>query len=103
MSKRRTVASPPASAPPSQALLDDLRRLIAEAKRAAAVAVNVSLTMLYWRVGHRIRGEVLGQARAGYGEEIVATLSRQLVLEHGARFYREKLAPHGAVCRGFSR
>jgi predicted nuclease of restriction endonuclease-like (RecB) superfamily len=72
-------------------LLADVRQLIHEAQRAAAVAVNVSLTMLYWRVGKRIRDEVLQQARAGYGERIVATLSRQLASEYGRGFEEKNL------------
>jgi len=71
------------------ALLKDVRSLITEAQRQTAAAVNVGLTMLYWRIGKRIGDELLGGARAGYGEQIVATVSRQLVREHG-RGYTEK-------------
>lgn len=72
-------------------LLGDIQQLIIEARRTAAVTVNVSLTMLYWRIGRRIREDVLACGRAGYGEEIVATLSRQLVAEHGRGFERKNL------------
>lgn len=67
-------------------LVADLRRLIAEARWQAAAAVNVALTLLYWRVGDRIQREVLGNERAGYGEEIYATLSRELAVEFGRGF-----------------
>jgi len=77
--------------PQSAALLEDLRELIREAQRTATVAVNVSLTMLYWRVGKRIREEVLGLDRAEYGERIVATLSRQLATEYGRGFEEKGL------------
>ncbi len=70
-------------------LVADLRHLIREARRQAASAVNVALTLLYWRVGDRVRREVLGDVRGGYGEQIVATLSYQLVAEFG-RGYSEK-------------
>ena len=70
-------------------LVADLRRLIAEARRQAAAAVNVGLTLLYWRLGDRIRREILGNERAGYGEQILVTLSRELVAEFG-RGYSEK-------------
>ena len=72
-------------------LLGDIERLIREARRSAAVAVNVSLTMLYWRIGKRVREEALLSQRAGYGEEIVATLSRQLATEHGRGFELKNL------------
>ena len=59
----------------------EIRALIEEARRQTAVAVNMALTLLYWRIGKRIHHEVLGSERAAYGEQIVATLSRQLVAE----------------------
>ena len=79
----------PAPNPP-EALVSDLRRLIADARRQAR-AVNVGLTLLYWRMGDRIRREVLGSERAKYGEQIVATLSHELVAEFGRGFERTNL------------
>ena len=67
-------------------LVADIRQLIDTARQRAAVAVNAELTRLYWQVGQRIRREVLGSRRAGYGEEIVSTLSRQLTGEYGRGF-----------------
>ena len=72
-------------------LLDDLRQLIQVARESAAVAVNAGLTMMYWRIGRRIRDDILGQARAGYGEQIVATLARQLAAEFGRGFEEKNL------------
>jgi predicted nuclease of restriction endonuclease-like (RecB) superfamily len=70
-------------------LLIEIRTLIEEARRQTAVAVNIGLTLLYWRIGRRIHHEVLGSERAAYGEQIVVTLSRQLVVDYG-RGYSEK-------------
>jgi predicted nuclease of restriction endonuclease-like (RecB) superfamily len=70
-------------------LLADIRVLIAEARRQTTVAVNMGLTLLYWRIGQRIHREVLGSERAAYGEQIVVTVSRQLVADYG-RGYSEK-------------
>jgi len=67
-------------------VVDDIRRLIADARLHVATTANATLTLLYWRVGQRIRTEILGEARAQYGEEIVVSLSRQLSAEHGASF-----------------
>ena len=72
-------------------LLNEVQSLIEEARRQTAVAVNVGLTALYWRVGDRILREVLGNQRASYGEQIVATLSRQLVADFGRGFERKNL------------
>jgi uncharacterized protein DUF1016 len=59
--------------------LADIRALIAEARRQTTVAVNMGLTLPYWRIGQRFHREVLGSERAAYGEQIVVTVSRQLV------------------------
>jgi hypothetical protein len=72
-----------------QELLIEVRTLIEEARRQTAVAVNIGLTLLYWRIGRRIHSEVLGNERAAYGEQIVVTASRQLVVDYG-RGYSEK-------------
>src|ERR1035437_4042578 len=77
--------------PPVAPLLEDVRRLIVEARRQTAVAVNLGLTALYWQIGQRIRHEVLGTERAAYGEQIVATVSRQLVAEFGRGFTDKNL------------
>jgi len=49
------------------------------------------LTLLHWRIGQRIRTEVLKGARAGYSEQIVSTLARQLEVEHGRGFSSKNL------------
>jgi len=53
--------------------------------------VNASHTVMYWRIGRRIHSEILGHERAGYGERIVVTLSRQLVAEYGRGFEEKNL------------
>ena len=72
--------------PAADTLAADIRQLIAEARATAATAVNASLTLLYWRVGLRVRQEVLREKRAEYGNAILVTLSRELVAEHGQGF-----------------
>src|SRR5882757_917417 len=68
---------------PPETLVQDLRRLIAGARRQTTAAVNIGLTLLYWRLGDRIRREVLGFERAAYGEQIVAAVSHELATEFG--------------------
>jgi hypothetical protein len=70
-------------------LLEEIRSLILQTREGVAQAVNSVLVSLYWEVGNRIRTDVLQSQRAGYGEEIVATLSRELTAEFG-RGYSEK-------------
>jgi predicted nuclease of restriction endonuclease-like (RecB) superfamily len=67
-------------------LFQDLRALITEARQDVARQVNSALVVLYWRVGKRIRQDILKEKRAEYGEEILSTLSRKLVAEFGNGF-----------------
>ena len=69
----------------------DVRSMIQQTRTAVASVANAGLTLLYWRVGKRIQSEVLGNERAGYGDEIVATLSRQLVTDFGASYSTKSL------------
>ncbi len=88
MSKRKASIS--LSAAPS-ALLGDIQALIEASRQRAASAVNAELTLLFWRIGHRIHTEVLAGQRAGYGEEILPTLAAQLSLDYGRGFGEKNL------------
>lgn len=79
------------SQPDTGPLLAELRQVIAAARQSAAVAVNASLSRMYWRIGERVRREVLQGERAGYGEQTVATLSRQLSVEFGRSFSEKNM------------
>lgn len=83
------MSQPPTPAPLSTALLGEIKALIEDGRRQAAAAVNMGLTLLYWRIGQRIHAEILQGERAAYGEQIIVTLSRQLVVEYG-RGYTDK-------------
>lgn len=79
---------------PSQAAIElasDVRSLIESARLRVAQTVNAELVLLYWQIGQRIRRDILGEARAEYGERIVSTLSRQLTNEYGTGFSRQNL------------
>ena len=68
----------------SATLLKDVSVLIEEAKKHAAVAINTELTILYWRIGTRINGEVLQEKRADYGKDIMNLLAKELTLTYGS-------------------
>ena len=85
-----TVPSPD-STPDVTALLGNLRRLINEARERAAVAVNRELTLMHWHIGDHIRRDILQEERAVYGERIVSSLSRQLMMDYGRGFGRTNL------------
>ncbi|HHK3978875.1 TPA: YhcG family protein, partial [Pseudomonas aeruginosa] len=48
-------------------------------------------TMLYWRIGQRIRTHVLDGRRGAYGKEVLPTLAAQLVKEYGGSFAEQNL------------
>lgn len=77
--------------PSSPHLAADIRQLIEISRTELAVTVNSTLTLLYWQIGQRIHSEVLQGERAGYGEQIVLTLSRQLETDYGRGFSSKNL------------
>ena len=86
-----TKATAAAAVAETPGLLADLRQLIEQSRQAAAAAVNASLTLMYWHIGQPApRCRYAGQ-RAGYGEGIVVTLSRQLVADYGRGFDEKNL------------
>jgi predicted nuclease of restriction endonuclease-like (RecB) superfamily len=77
--------------PATEPLLVELRQLIDAARQRVASTANAELTMLYWRIGTRIRTEILKEQRAEYGEQIVSTVSRQLMSDYGRGFERTNI------------
>ena len=74
-----------------QELLGEIRGLIESAHQRVAAVVNSELALLFWRIGRRIRTEVLAGERAGYGEQIVPALAAQLVRDYGQSFTEKNL------------
>ena len=66
-------------------VLQDIRLLIEKTRSTVAAAVNVGLTMPYWQIGKWINAEILKSARAKYGEEIIATLSQELIMDNQSK------------------
>jgi hypothetical protein len=85
-------------------LLTDVARVIEEAKRTAARAVNAIMTSTYWLVGRRIvEQEQHGAARAGYGQEIIERLSIDLQAPVRAWLRSTQLVPDESVLSRISR
>lgn len=74
----------------SQSLIQDLRQIIDQARGHVAATANYALSVMYWHIGERINTEVLGNQRAEYGMQIVASVSRQLREEYGSKGFDEK-------------
>jgi hypothetical protein len=64
-------------------LFNEIKNIVEQSKRDVAVAVNTTMSMMYWKIGKRINNDVLNNKRAEYGKQIVATLSVQLTQEYG--------------------
>jgi predicted nuclease of restriction endonuclease-like (RecB) superfamily len=89
--RRSASPRPVVNAPLPPRLLPDIRTLIEQAREHVARTVNSALVGLHWQIGKRIREDVLHEQRAGYGEEIVSTLSAQLTAEYGRGFGRRNI------------
>lgn len=72
-------------------LFGSIRQLIEESRQQVAVAVNATITALYWQVGKKINQEILQNNRAEYGKQIVAALSQQLTKEYGKGWGEKQL------------
>jgi len=73
------------------ALVGELRALIEQARGRVARAVNSELVGLYWQIGVRLRTELLGDERAGYGKQIVETVAASLTAEFGRGFDKSSI------------
>jgi len=72
-------------------LLEDIRHMIESTRSTVTTAINAGLTTLYWNIGKRVNDEILKGERAEYGQEIVASLGRELVAEYGNGFSEKNL------------
>jgi predicted nuclease of restriction endonuclease-like (RecB) superfamily len=70
-------------------LLGDVTGWLEKARKQAGRAVNALMTLTYWRIGQRIfEQEQRGSERAGYGEQLVEQLARDLTARFGRGFSR---------------
>ncbi len=75
----------------SDTLVGELRALIERARGRVARAVNSELVDLYWQIGVRLRTELLGDERAGYGKQIVETVAASLTAEFGRGYDKSSI------------
>jgi predicted nuclease of restriction endonuclease-like (RecB) superfamily len=67
--------------------------VVESARRTAARNVNAVMTAAYWEIGRRIvASEQGGQARAGYGQALIARLADDLTRRFGRGFGKANLA-----------
>ena len=87
---------------PADSLHAELRSLIASSRQRLAGAVNAELTRLYWTLGQRLRTEVLGDARASYGTQLLDQLGKQVANEFGRGFESRNLRRMVKFAEAFS-
>lgn len=75
----------------SDGLVEELRQLISHTRGRVAQTVNSELVLLHWTIGKRLQDEVLGNDRAAYGKELVATVAKKLSAEFGRGFQKRNL------------
>jgi hypothetical protein len=59
-------------------LFERVSALIERARQIVCSPTNLVATVTFWRIGHLIDLEILGQQRADYGKEIFVSLGREL-------------------------
>jgi predicted nuclease of restriction endonuclease-like (RecB) superfamily len=75
--------------PIDKILINDLKQVIEQARSQAAATVNSAITLMYWHIGERINREILGNERAEYGKQIIATVSQQLQEHYGSKGFEK--------------
>ena len=73
-------------------LIDNISNLWTTAKERAITAVNTELLEANWQTGkYIVEFEQGGKARAEYGKQLLATLSKDLTVKNGRGFSRSNL------------
>lgn len=73
-------------------LIAEIRQILEKARRSAYSAINVAMVEAYWQVGKRIiEEEQQGEKRAGYGKQLMSTLSKGLTEDFGKGFSERTL------------
>ncbi len=74
------------------AMLDQVVRLIEEARRASGRSVNAIMTATYWLIGrHIVEFELQGRLRAEYGQELLLRMAADLTTRYGRGYSRQNL------------
>lgn len=70
----------------------EIVKLLSAARSAAARNVNAIMTVTYWEIGRRIVVlEQKGEHRAGYGDQLIEQLSKDLYRQFGRGFGQTNL------------
>src|SRR3989338_387406 len=68
-------------------ILKDIKNIIAKARYNAFTAINTEMLKAYFEIGRKIvEEEQKGRKRAGYGQNLLDIISKELILEFGRGF-----------------
>ena len=68
-------------------ILNEIKKIIAKARYTAFTAVNIEMLKAYFEIGKKIvEEEQKGKRRAKYGQNLLETLSNELISEFGKGF-----------------
>lgn len=67
-------------------LFHELSKIIEQSQQQIAYQANSTLTMLFWEISRRINNDILRNRRAGYGKQILASISVRLEANFGKNF-----------------
>ena len=83
----REIVISSSNVPTTNNLFNDIRSILANARKHAAKVVNSDMVTAYWLIGRRIViEEQNGAGTAKYGEQILQNLSKKLEAEYGNGF-----------------
>lgn len=89
--------------PVEQTLFADIQALIESSRQRTFVAVNAEMTMLYWRIGLKLKDHILANERADYGKKIILLLAQKLTNLFGRGWGRKATTALFEECRKFFR
>lgn len=75
----------------NKALLDELNQLIQSGRTKLLLAVNSTITLVYWQVVLRIQKEILNGDRAAYGQQVIKNASNHLTQQFGSGWGQKHL------------
>jgi len=76
----------------NQVIINDVKKILIDARSKIAVTINNELLIAYWNIGRIIvENEQLGLDKAEYGSQLLKNLSKELTQEFGRGFSRSNL------------
>lgn len=72
-------------------IFEDIKEIVEQSRVRIAIYVNAEITSVYWKVGERIRIEILKEQRAEYGKKIIKQLSVQITQTFGSGWSEKHL------------